>query len=102
MRSGIKSTLKENSRVSPKLKPSVTAMRKTKGKNGVTIIDNSYSQNPDGVIAAIEYLKNFKGKKVVIMPCLIELGKSAPSVHKNIGRKLRSGGSGNYHNILLF
>jgi len=84
----LKVPLKKIQELAPKLKPSVTAMRKTKGKNGVTIIDNSYSQNPDGVIAAIEYLKNFKGKKVVIMPCLIELGKSAPSVHKNIGRKI--------------
>jgi len=84
----LKVPLKKIQELAPKLKPSSTAMRKTKGKNKVTIIDNSYSQNPDGVIAAIEYLKNFKGKKVIVMPCLIELGKSAPSLHKSIGKEL--------------
>lgn len=84
----LKVPLKKIKELTPKLKPSPTAMRKIKGKNKVTIIDNSYSQNPDGVIAAIDYLKNFSGKKVIVMPCLIELGKSAPSLHKNIGRKI--------------
>ena len=84
----LKVPLKKIKELAPKLKPSPTAMRKIKGKNKVTIIDNSYSQNPDGVIAAIDYLKNFSGKKVIVMSCLIELGKSAPSLHKNIGRKI--------------
>jgi UDP-N-acetylmuramoyl-tripeptide--D-alanyl-D-alanine ligase len=84
----LKVPLEEIQKLAPKIKPSKTSMRKRQGKNNVTIIDNSYSQNPDGVIAAIDYLKNFKGKKVIVMPCLIELGKSAPSIHKNIGRKI--------------
>jgi UDP-N-acetylmuramoyl-tripeptide--D-alanyl-D-alanine ligase len=65
-----------------------TAMERKEGRNGVTIIDDSYSQNPDGVFAAIDYLKDYSGKKIIIMPCLIELGKSAPSIHKNIGRRI--------------
>lgn len=59
-----------------------------KGKNDFIILDSSYSSNPTGVIAHLDYLKNFNGKKVIIMPCLIELGYAAKEIHKNIGKKI--------------
>ena len=52
------------------------------------IIDSGYSANPDGVMAALEHLKLWQGKKVVVMPCLIELGPAAKEVHQRIGRKI--------------
>lgn len=58
------------------------------GINGINIVDATYSANPDGVIAHLEYLKKRPGKKVIIMPCLIELGKASKEVHKRIGRKI--------------
>jgi len=76
-------------KIAPDIKPSETSLRKKGGKNNVTIIDDSYSQNPDGTFSAIDYLKTYKnGKKIVLMPCLIELGKSAPAIHKSIGRMI--------------
>jgi len=81
--------LKTIRKIAPNIKPSETSIRKKQGKNNVTIIDDSYSQNPDGVFAAIDYLKTYKKtKKIVLMPCLIELGKSAPAIHKSIGRMI--------------
>jgi len=59
-----------------------------KGINGLNIIDASYSANPDGVIGHLEYLKNWSGKKIIVMPCLIELGKVSGKVHKKIGAKI--------------
>lgn len=59
-----------------------------KGKNGLNIINATYSANPDGVIAHLDYSKIWKGKKVIVMPCLIELGKSSKEVHKRIGEKI--------------
>ena len=59
-----------------------------KGKHGINIIDSSYSANPDGVIADLEYLSIFPGKKVIVMPCLIELGTKSSEVHEKIGRKM--------------
>ncbi|MFC1663937.1 Mur ligase family protein [Patescibacteria group bacterium] len=59
-----------------------------KGKNGANIIDATFSANPDGVIAHLEYLKNWQGKKIMVMPCLIELGKASKKVHQRIGRKI--------------
>lgn len=55
---------------------------------GLNILDSSYSANPDGVVADLEYLKMYPGRKIVIMPCLIELGKAAKEVHRRIGRKI--------------
>lgn len=64
------------------------AMKLKKGINGIVIIDSSYSANPDGVISALDYLRIWENKKVIIMPCLIELGKASKEVHKNIGKKI--------------
>ncbi|OGZ26837.1 MAG: hypothetical protein A2365_01410 [Candidatus Nealsonbacteria bacterium RIFOXYB1_FULL_40_15] len=57
-------------------------------KRSPYIIDNSYSSNPEGAIANIDHLKLFKGKRAVVMPCLIELGESSERVHKEIAEKI--------------
>lgn len=81
-------SLKEIRLLSLRIKPLEENMIKKRGRNGVTVIDDSYSQNPDGVMSAVNYLKNYAKKKILVMPCLIELGKSAPSIHKNIGERI--------------
>jgi UDP-N-acetylmuramoyl-tripeptide--D-alanyl-D-alanine ligase len=58
------------------------------GKHGLDIIDSSYSSNSDGVFADLAYLSVFKGKKVIIMPCLIELGVKSAEIHEKIGKKI--------------
>jgi len=62
--------------------------RVKKGINGIDIIDSTYSANPNGVMADLECLKKWPGKKVIIMPCLIELGQASQEVHRRIGRKI--------------
>jgi len=59
-----------------------------KGKRGVYVIDSSYSANPDGVFADLDYLNTFQGRKIIIMPCLIELGEKSAHIHEGIGRKI--------------
>jgi len=66
----------------------ISTMQLKKGVNGLSIIDSTYSANPNGVIADLEYLKVWKGKRVIVMPCLIELGKASKEVHKKIGEKI--------------
>lgn len=58
------------------------------GKHGIDIIDSSYSSNPSGVIADLDYLSIFKNKKILVMPCIIELGKKSSEIHENIGKKI--------------
>ena len=56
---------------------------------GVTVIDDSYNGNPDGVRAAINFLKEIKNKRrFYITPGLVEMGAKTEEIHKNIGRQL--------------
>lgn len=71
-----------------KIKNKFPGIEIKKNKDGLNIIDASYSANPDGVIAHLEYLKTLTGKKVMVMPCLIELGKASSEVHRKIGKKI--------------
>lgn len=58
------------------------------GVNGLKIVDATYSANPDSVISHLEYFKTFPGKKIIVMPCLIELGKASREIHQKIGKKI--------------
>jgi UDP-N-acetylmuramoyl-tripeptide--D-alanyl-D-alanine ligase len=58
------------------------------GINGLNIIDSSYSANPDGVFADLDYLNLWEGKKAIIIPGLIELGKASKEVHQRIEKKI--------------
>ena len=71
-----------------KIKNQFPGIEIKKNKDGLNIIDASYSANPDSVIAHLDYLKTFGGKKIIVMPCLIELGKASKEVHRRIGSKI--------------
>lgn len=81
-------SLEEISRACKKIKPQEKTMELQKGKNGLFIIDDSYAANPQGVISALDYLKVYSAKKIIIMPCLIELGKASKRVHAKIGERI--------------
>ena len=80
-------SLEEISAACWKIKPEQGGLRFLKRENPV-ILDSSYSANPNGVIADLDYLKNYSGKKIIVMPCLIELGKASKQVHQRIGKKI--------------
>ena len=91
--------LGEISLICQKFRPEQGGMILLRGKNGLNIVDSSYSSNPSGVLAHLEYLKiwgNLEGRpsasygarKAIIMPCLIELGSASKEVHYRIGEKI--------------
>jgi UDP-N-acetylmuramoyl-tripeptide--D-alanyl-D-alanine ligase len=81
-------TIEEIALACQKINPGQGGMKLLKGINGLNIIDSTYSANPDGVISHLEYLKIWQNKKVIIMPCLIELGSASKEVHRRIGQKI--------------
>jgi len=81
-------TEEEISRACDKIENKFPGIQMKKGISGLNIIDATYSANPDGVISNLDYLKSFPGRKVIVMPCLIELGKSSKEVHRRIGVKI--------------
>ncbi|PIR02283.1 MAG: hypothetical protein COV62_02005, partial [Candidatus Nealsonbacteria bacterium CG11_big_fil_rev_8_21_14_0_20_35_11] len=79
---------KEIARACQRIKNKFPGIQIKKGIDNLNIIDATYSANPDGVLAHLEYLKSWPGKKIIVMPCLIELGKASKEVHKRIGKKI--------------
>ncbi len=81
-------TEEEISKAVSKIENKLGGIQIKKGINGLNIVDATYSANPDGVIAHLEYLKTLPGRKVIAMPCLIELGWASKEVHRRIGQKI--------------
>ena len=50
-----------------------------------TILDDSYNANPESIKAAIDSLKQFSGKKVLVLGTMAELGKDSSKLHQEIG-----------------
>ena len=60
-----------------------------KKENGLTILDDSYNSNVEGSVCALETLKLFKtGKKIIITPGLVELGKLEKEENIAFGRNI--------------
>jgi UDP-N-acetylmuramoyl-tripeptide--D-alanyl-D-alanine ligase len=51
---------------------------------GITIIDDTYNANPDGVIYALQYLKRLEGRKIFVFGDMLELGRFSKIEHKKI------------------
>lgn len=54
----------------------------------IVIIDDSYNSNINGTEAAMEVLDLFEGRKIVLTPGLVELGKEENLANLNFGRLL--------------
>ena len=80
--------LEEIARACQEIEQSQGGMKFLKGVSGLNILDSTYSANPNGVISHLEYLGLWKGKKAIIMPCLIELGRASKKVHREIGLRI--------------
>ena len=54
----------------------------------IVIIDDSYNSNVDGIVAAMEVLQTFEGRKIVLTPGLVELGKMENLANFEMGKTL--------------
>ncbi len=53
--------------------------------NGTIVIDDAFNSNPVGSKAAIDVLKSFKGRKIVITPGMVELGEEEKKFNMEFG-----------------
>jgi len=53
--------------------------------SNIMVIDDSYNGNKNGIISGLEVLALAKGRKVVLTPGLVELGKKTEEIHNEIG-----------------
>ncbi len=62
-------------------------LQRIQGANGV-IIDDSYNSNPVGARCAIDALMQFDGRKIVVTPGFVELGKEEEKENHALGKAL--------------
>lgn len=55
-------------------------------QNGSIIIDDAFNSNPVGSKMALDVLKNFEGRKIIITPGMVELGDKEKEYNKEFGR----------------
>lgn len=59
------------------------------GREDALIINDTYNANPEGVFANLSYLKSQPYLvKILVMPCLIELGELSDEIHCEIGKAI--------------
>ena len=73
-----------------RVRPFEHRLQVIKGENGVTVIDDSYNANSSGVVAALETLSLFEGRKIVVTPGIVELGKEERKENELLAKNLVS------------
>lgn len=80
-------TLEEIARGIAKLKPVEHRLQLIPG-NGMTIIDDAFNSNPQGAMAALEVLKGFPGRRIIITPGMVELGDREEELNHQFGKAM--------------
>lgn len=80
-------TLKEIQRGISKLKP-VEHRLQIVAKSPVTIIDDAFNSSPNGAAAALEVLGSFTGRRIIVTPGFVELGKEEDRYHMELGKRI--------------
>ena len=57
---------------------------------GLTIIDDAFNSNPKGAVAALEVLKEFQGRRIIITPGMVELGDQEEEFNRQFGKTMAS------------
>ena len=64
-----------------------------KSLGGITVINDAYNSSPKAVMAAISFLKKFRGKrKIAILGSMLELGEESEKYHHKVGTEVANSG----------
>lgn len=80
-------TLKQISRGIARLEP-VEHRLQLIPSQGVTIIDDAFNSNPHGAQAALEVIRQFPGRRIIITPGMVELGQGEDAFNQAFGKKM--------------
>ncbi len=73
-------------------RPIAGRLETKRGRNGATLIDDSYNANPDSVRAAIAVLVHAAGSKWMVLGDMGEVGAQGAAFHREIGECARAAG----------
>lgn len=68
-----------------KIEPVEHRLQLIPSANGTIVIDDAFNSNPVGSKMALEVLKQFEGKKIIITPGMVELGSEEYKYNKEFG-----------------
>ena len=74
------------------VKPAPGRMQLYTLKNNINVIDDTYNANPFSLLAAVNALAEFSGKKIVVLGDMKELGSDAKQFHYAAGENIRARG----------
>ncbi len=72
--------------------PAPGRLVRRRGMRGIALIDDTYNANPDSVRAAIDVLAACRGRRVLVLGDMGEVGESGPQFHREIGAYARERG----------
>jgi UDP-N-acetylmuramoyl-tripeptide--D-alanyl-D-alanine ligase len=80
--------LEEIARAVEEVEPVEHRLQLIQGAGGVTVIDDAYNANPEGVRTALEVLAQFSdGKRVLVTPGMVELGPIEAEENYRFGQR---------------
>lgn len=56
--------------------------------NGITVIDDAFNSNPVGAQAALDVLRSFPGRRVLVTPGMVEQGEQEQAINKAFGQQI--------------
>ncbi len=79
---------KEIQRGIEKIEPVEHRLQLIPSQNGTTIIDDAFNSNPVGSKMALDVIKQFEGRKIIITPGMVELGEEEYKLNKEFGAQM--------------
>lgn len=58
-------------------------------RSPVTVIDDAFNSSPNGANAALDVLSAFTGRRIIVTPGFVELGKDQDKYHTKLGKKIK-------------
>jgi len=80
-------SLKDASESASTIQSFQRVMQPSIGKLGEVLINDTFNNNPDASIAALNYLAKYKKKKILVFQPMIELGDFADVSHERVGER---------------
>ena len=72
------------------LKPVEHRLQLLKSAGGITVIDDAFNTNPRSSKIALDVLSAFPGRRIIVTPGMVELGKDEDSYNHAFGEKMAS------------
>ncbi len=71
-----------------KIEPVEHRLQLIPSTNGTIVIDDAFNSNPKGSKAALDVIKEFEGRKIIITPGMVELGAEEDKLNKEFGKQM--------------